>query len=135
MPKVAHILILAVCAAVVAAALLLDADDTGVYLFGWELPIKCTMHEMTGIRCASCGMTRAVCLAARGEIAEAFRMNAVWPAVFAVVLLEIPYRVAALVRWPRKFPRGVVVAHAAIVLAAAACIIGNWILYLGGLLR
>ena len=113
---------------------MLDVDDAGVYIFGWKWPMKCTMYETTGIRCASCGLTRAVCYAAHGEIAEAFRMNAMWPAVFVVVLIEIPYRLAALARWPRKFARGIIVAHAAIVFAAAACVVGNWVIYLGGLL-
>jgi hypothetical protein len=135
MSRASHIIILLICVAVLAAALLLDADDTGVYLFGWKLPLKCSMHETLGIRCATCGLTRAVCYAAHGRMTEAFRMNAVWPAVFAVLLLEIPYRLAAVVLWPRKFARSVRVGHAAFVLVAAAVVIGNWILYLGGLFR
>ncbi len=135
MSKASHVIILLVCAAVLAAALLLDVDDTGVYIFGWKWPMKCSMHETFGVRCASCGLTRAMCYAAHGELAEAFRMNAAWPAVFAVLLLEIPYRLAAVALWPRRFARPVVVGHAAFVFVAAAVVVGNWILYLGGLFR
>lgn len=135
MSKTSHVIILAVCVAALAAALLLKADDAGVYILGWKLPLKCSMHETFGLRCASCGLTRAVCYAAHGDIASAFRMNAIWPAVFVVILLEIPYRLAALALWPRRFVRPVEIVHAAIILIAAAAVIGNWMLYVAGLFR
>jgi hypothetical protein len=135
MSRAFHIAILLVCAGVIAAAIVLDVDDAGVYIFGWKLPLQCVMYEATGVRCASCGLTRGLCYAAHGEMAKAFEMNSVWPAVAAMILLEIFYRLLAIVRWPRKVPQPVFAGHIAVLIVVAVLVLGYWIVYLGGLFR
>jgi len=134
MPRATHIVILLVCGTIVAASFILDVDDGGVYIFGWRWPLKCSMRERFGVNCATCGLTRAFCYAAHGDIARAFEMNPVWPAVATAVLLEIVYRLAALAVWPRKLGTKLVTGHAWVMVGVALLLIGHWFLYLGGLL-
>jgi hypothetical protein len=125
---------LLLCTGIIAAAVALDVDDSGVYMLGVRMPVHCTTYETFGIRCPSCGLTRAMCYAAHGRTTEAFRMNAAWPAVAAVLLLEIPYRIFAVFRWPAKVPFPVFVVHIAVVCVAGAALLGQWLVYLRGLL-
>jgi hypothetical protein len=134
MPRGFQIVILLACVAIVGLAFLLDVDDTGVSIFGWKWPMKCSMYETLGIRCASCGLTRALCYAAHGKLAQASQMNAMWPAVFGAILLEIPYRLMALAIWPGKIPRPLIMGHGVIIAGVFALLIGYWLIYLRGLL-
>ncbi|GAA5119767.1 DUF2752 domain-containing protein [Luteolibacter yonseiensis] len=56
----------------VAAYLLRQSGPNGL---PW-LP-RCMFHEITGLHCAGCGMTRAAYAALHGEIGTAFRYNPV----------------------------------------------------------
>jgi hypothetical protein len=135
MPRVIQIAILLACVAIVASAFLLGVDDAGVYVFGWKWPLQCPMYKILGIKCASCGLTRALCYAAHGKMAQASEMNAMWPAVFGAILLEIPYRLIALVFWPGKIPRPLIVGHVVVIAGVIVLLMGSWLIYLGGFLR
>jgi hypothetical protein len=135
MPRTFHIVVLGLCLAIFAAAFLLDADDTGVYILGWKWPVKCAMYETFHVRCATCGMTRAFVYAAHGKWDSAWQMNVMWPAAAVMLLLEVPYRLVALARWPGKAARPVRIAHIAVIAAALTLVFGHWIIYLGGLLK
>jgi hypothetical protein len=134
MPRVLHITILAACVAIVILAFVLDVDDTGVYVLGWKWPMKCAMYQTFGVKCATCGLTRAICYAAHGQWHKASEMNAIWPVAAGVILLEIVYRLAALALWPTRMAKRFRVGHAVAISSMVAIIVCHWLVYLGGLL-
>jgi hypothetical protein len=90
-----------------------------------DLDYQCVFRTLTGVPCATCGMTHAFVYMAHGRIAEAFRWSplgallaaAVW--IFAVADL---LRVAA--GWPfPAIPRRLV---RPALYAGAAALIVNW---------
>lgn len=55
-----------------AAFFLRERGPSGL---GWFM--RCTFHELTGLNCPGCGMTRGAHAALHGRITEAFRFNPV----------------------------------------------------------
>ncbi|MGE9269411.1 MAG: DUF2752 domain-containing protein [Verrucomicrobiales bacterium] len=49
-----------------------------------QMPWTCILHEVTGLHCPGCGMTRATAAAMDGQLGDAFRFNPL-----GVVLLPI----------------------------------------------
>lgn len=41
----------------------------------------CSLYQLTGLYCPTCGMTRAVHHALHGHFGKAFSLNALWPAI------------------------------------------------------
>ncbi len=130
-----HAIILIVCACVVAAAFALTGDEAGVYFFGLELPVQCPLHQIVGVKCSLCGLTRSICLFAHGDFAQSLKLYPVGPAIFAFVVLQIPYRMWAIYIHPRRVNGKLVRAYAAVFIILLAAIVINWLIYLGGLLR
>jgi hypothetical protein len=89
-----------------------------LHLPGWP----CMFHEVTGIPCPGCGMTRAVLCLLRGELAEALRLHAmVIPAAAAWGILAMGAILPTA--WRRKFADNLArrerrMAFSGIVLAA-----------------
>jgi hypothetical protein len=135
MPRIVHILILIFCVGIFAAAFMLSADDSGVNLLGWKLPMTCSLYKTFHIKCATCGMTRAFVYAAHGNWARANEMNSIWPVVAAAFFFEMLYRVVTLSAWPAKAARPLRVGHAAVLAGAIAVVLGHWAIYLTSLLR
>jgi hypothetical protein len=128
-----HIAILAVSAGLILASFLCDAEAGRVSAFGWSLPIRCQTRDILGIRCALCGMSRSFCSLGRGNFAASIRYHAVGPALFAVLFLQIPYRLYALFARPAAVRDGLARAHRLLVTVVAVALAANWLLYLGGL--
>jgi len=52
------------------------------------LPLDlCLLHRLTGIPCLTCGLSRSVCLFARGEWAASLRMHPAGPLAFCVLVV------------------------------------------------
>ena len=49
---------------------------------------KCLYHQLTGLHCPGCGITRAMQALAQGNIPQAFAYNTLWP---ILVVLGLPY--------------------------------------------
>ncbi len=130
-----HAIILIVCACVVAAAFTLDGDEIGVYFFGFELPMRCPLHQTIGMKCSLCGLTRSICLFAHGEFSQSFKLHPIGPAVFAFIVWQIPYRMWAIFIHPRQVNRKLVTVNAVVFAILLAAIFINWVIYLGGLVR
>ena len=58
----------------------------GVFCARTGMGIPCIPHEVTGLECPGCGLTRAVLALARLDIAAAFGYNVLWPLVLGYFL-------------------------------------------------
>jgi hypothetical protein len=97
-PWFADAFLLAVCGAVVLAAVVLTPGADAVSWFGVEIPVVCGFRRFTGWPCPGCGLTRSFVFMAHGQLLAAFRVHALGPLLFAVVASQVPwrlYRVAA----------------------------------------
>lgn len=120
---------LAVCAGLVIASFVFDIDKLGIYLFGFKWPMTCFLHRVFGIKCALCGMSRSFVSMAHGNFANAFEFHHLGPVVFAYVVLQIPYRIWAIVRFPGKTRVLTRIMAAGGILLLLAIFI-NWFCYL-----
>jgi len=90
-----------------------------------DLPYACPFLELTGLPCATCGMTHAFVHLAHGEVAAAAAASPLGAALaagawlFALVALA---RAALGFPWPRLPPR---TARAAVLLCGGAAL-ANW---------
>ena len=103
------------CALVGAAAYVAIIDPANP---GAHLP-SCPLHELTGLWCPACGLTRATHALLRGDIAAAFGYNLLLPLFLgAIVVGWLAWVRAALgrapIRWVTRMPAwsGVVIAVA-----------------------
>jgi hypothetical protein len=96
-----HVAILAVCAAVIGLAAILQPSPEVVKLFGHAVPPLCLWKAITGVPCPGCGMTRSFAFLAHGDLVEAIEMNAFGPVMFVLVASQIPYRALRLWRATR----------------------------------
>ena len=128
-----HIVILALCIGILALALILKIDETGLTFFGFKWPLHCFLYETFGIKCALCGMTRSFSLMAHGNLLESIRLHHLGPAVFAFICLQIPYRIGAMTIFPEQFINRWTRVNLYIVVLICAGIFVNWLFYLGGL--
>lgn len=78
-------------AALVAAGLVVRALATAtpqaVYFNGRELGWECSIRQMFGVPCPSCGLTRSVLLTLHGQLGAAFEVNPGGPLVVAGLAL------------------------------------------------
>lgn len=132
--RTCHLIVLALCVGVLIASVLLRADRNGLSFLGYTWPFHCWLHKTFGIRCALCGMSRAFCSLAHGDVQASLAFHPLGFAVFAVLCLEVPYRVYGLLAHP--VPRGARVAkiHFGLVSVVCAAVFVHWLFYLGGLL-
>lgn len=69
--------------------------------------LSCALHELTGLDCAGCGMSRACLALLRLDIAAAFSYNLLWPVYFGYALwaylsYTVPYvRHGSMPAFPR----------------------------------
>lgn len=62
---------------------------------------QCVFHQVTGLHCPGCGMTRATYATFHGRFGDAFRLNPVGMVLFPLALLGISFE---LVGWVRGKP-------------------------------
>lgn len=58
----------------------------GLFCVKTGMGIPCVLHEVTGLDCPGCGLSRAVLAIARLDIAAAFGFNLLWPLYAAYFL-------------------------------------------------
>jgi hypothetical protein len=97
-------------------------------------PFSCWLHDMTGIQCGLCGMSRSFCSLARGDLAAGVHFHRLGPVVFALFCLEIPYRLYALAAGRRGVNARLARLHVRVAVLVCAAILVNWMVYLGGLI-
>lgn len=99
-------LLLASTVVVALAATMNIHQSTEVRLLGipYSLPELCYFRRGTGLNCPGCGLTRSFIALAHGELALAWHYNPAGVLFFPVVVFQIPYRLAQLLRLSRGLP-------------------------------
>jgi len=78
-------------------------------LWGEALRLACPFRALTGIACPTCGGTRALLAAARGDLGTALQFNPLVGLATTGLLAWIPLSLAWVAgRWPRPDLEGVV---------------------------
>ena len=131
---VRHATILVVCLVALAFAAILTPGEHELTLFGLRWPFSCRLHDMFGIRCALCGMSRSFTALAHGDLAGSLAFHRLGPVVFALFCLQIPYQLYALAIRPKRVGRRFTRIHAGLVVLISLALLVHWIVYLGGLL-
>lgn len=127
-----HIIILIGCVAILVAAFVFETDELGLRFFGWKWPVHCVLYHTFGIKCAFCGMSRSFVAMAGGELQKAWHYHRLGAILFAFILLQIPYRIWALMIYPKRVARTIrkpLLLSGIVILIA---IFTNWLFYLGG---
>lgn len=108
-----HVIFLLICSAAIVGSFLLGVNTGSKITTPWlhvPTPSVCQFHNLTGLDCPGCGLTRAFVSIAHGNLAAAWRYNGASLLVFSFVLAQIPYRSVQIWRirnglpelyWPR----------------------------------
>jgi hypothetical protein len=105
-----HLLALGLGVLVLAGGILLDRAPEGLSLAGVPLPSACWLRSTPLGGCPGCGLTRSVAALFHLHPGESLALHPGGVLVGAIVLLDIPYRLAALRRrrlpaWMAGIPR------------------------------
>ncbi|QEH34198.1 hypothetical protein OJF2_27330 [Aquisphaera giovannonii] len=125
-----HREVLVVAAIALALAFALDVGDddrvTPRGCPGIPLPPTCMSRSLFGVDCPGCGLTRSVIRASRGDWSGSWRTHHLGILFLVVLLIQVPYRLAALRRPARPIvpPRW----QDAMSYALIALLIGNWLI-------
>ncbi len=113
---------------VLSLVLKVRSDDHAAFWFlpDWPIPSSCPSQAIFGVDCPGCGLTRSFICLAHGDWHRAFLKHRVGWLLALAVVLQIPYRLTALLgrnRQPlgRRFPE-------LFGLALIVALIGNWVL-------
>lgn len=99
LPLLGSLLLLAV-----AGCLRIEGSEQ-VRVPGWgSLPTICSLRRVVGMPCPGCGLTRSFISLAHGRIGAAWNYNPVGLLLFALVAIQIPYRLLQLTRLARGLP-------------------------------
>lgn len=98
-------------------------------LWGAALQLACPFRAVTGIACPTCGGTRALLAAARGELVAALRLNPLVALATTGLLLWVPLSSAWVAgRWPRPDLRRLSgTGGRAAARAGVAAALANWL--------
>jgi Protein of unknown function (DUF2752) len=89
------------------------------------LPESCLLWTMLGMHCPGCGLTRSFVYLAHGDLAASLAIHRVGWVMALAVLVQFPYRLAALA-WPE---RELLSARVRFLFSATliALLLGNWL--------
>lgn len=127
-----HRQMLAMACGIIVLSLLLKVrdDDHAAFRFlpDWPIPSSCPSQIFFGVDCPGCGLTRSFVYLAHGDWGQAFSKHRLGWLLALSVVLQIPYRLAALFSSNRA-PLGALFPRLfGMVLIVA--LIGNWVLQL-----
>jgi hypothetical protein len=131
-----HGVLLSICCCVLLLACVLSvrsATQVVVPLLGMPLPELCFMRRFTGLACPGCGLTRCFISLAHGNVAAAWSFNPAGLLLFAIIALQVPYRLVQLWRIRQGFHEiepGVVVQLS--LGGFAIALVGQWALRMLG---
>ncbi len=71
---------------------------------------------------------------AHGNLLESVQLHLLGPVIFTFICLQIPYRVYALMIYPRKINAKIMKIGLGTGVLLTAALFVNWLIYLGGLI-
>jgi len=131
--RLCHGIVLLLATAPLAAAFVLQADEEGLSLLGYPWPFHCWLHNVVGIKCALCGLSRSFCCLAHGDLRASLSFHPLGPAVFAVFCFEVLYRLRALVVHPAPVGKRLARLHLGLAALTYSAVLVHWLFYLRGL--
>ncbi|PQO33147.1 DUF2752 domain-containing protein [Blastopirellula marina] len=96
-----HALMLAIALPVLGLSFLLTLNGPSLVMIPWlgiPLPPTCGMQNTFGLDCPGCGLTRSFIALAHGDLTASLAFNPGGILVFGLVLFQVPYRIAQLLR-------------------------------------
>jgi hypothetical protein len=88
--------VLAACASIVLAALLLEPSGDFVRVGPWTLPSVCTFRQMTGVPCPGCGLTRSIVAAVHGDWSASYSYHRLGLVFVLYLAMQTAYRLTWL---------------------------------------
>ncbi|PQO46336.1 DUF2752 domain-containing protein [Blastopirellula marina] len=96
-----HVMMLSLALPVLGLSFLLNVQGPHDVVIPWlqiPLPPTCGMQRTFGLDCPGCGLTRSFICLAHGDLTASLAYNPGGILVFALVVFQIPYRLAQLGR-------------------------------------
>jgi len=94
-----HFIVLFVCLSITAGSLVLKPPTKeNPYLMLGRVPIPevCTFHNLTGLPCPGCGLTRSLVTAAHGRFKASFAFHRLGILTLLLICGQIVYRTAVI---------------------------------------
>lgn len=127
---------LAICGSVLALAFVLrvmpDQRVEFVFLRGSPLPESCLSRTLFNVNCPGCGLTRSFIHLAAGRVGDSLSANRVGWLLLIAVLIQIPYRLAALKCVEAHQPPPLKKWHAIFSGVLIVALVGNWLFQIAG---
>ena len=95
-----HLVVLAVCAGILFFAFLLSPAHSGspyLSIHALTLPSTCTFHNLTGLPCPGCGLSRSLVSAVHGDFAASLTFHRLGLLTLVYILLQFLYRMGLLI--------------------------------------
>lgn len=126
-----HLLILVACSVIVATAFMFPPDRIFAQQLGFRWHAYRLLDSFFGLRCASCTLARSFSACAQGQLGQAFTYDSLGPLIFLYLILQIPYRLWSLARYPNRIARRAIRIQAAYTAMIVGLIVVDWLLTLG----
>lgn len=123
-----HMIILVLSIAIIAACYAFTLNEVGVHFFGFKWPIHCFLKHTFGVSCAFCGMTRSFTSLAHGNLTQAINFHPIGPFLFGLVAFQIPYRLWAIIKYPKKISWPLRKLHSLAIALTIIAIFLNWLM-------
>jgi hypothetical protein len=97
--RLSHWVVLAACGAIFSGALLLSPvspASSHLTLFTWELPSTCSFHNLTGLPCPGCGLSRSIVAAVHGDLAGSWEYHRLGALTLFYIVLQLLFRIGML---------------------------------------
>jgi hypothetical protein len=86
------------CTIIVILSMVLGTTTEVVSFLGFDVPTLCPLRWITDRDCLGCGMTRSFVFMGHGELTSAFGVNKLGPAIYSLVVAQLPWRIYRLWR-------------------------------------
>jgi len=97
-------------------------------ILDWPFPGACAFKQFSGVECPGCGLTRCFISMAHGELRQAWRYNSVGVCLFALVLIQLPYRALQIGRLRLGLSEWCLGRLSALVLVGIVlALLGQWV--------